>query len=75
MGSVAEERRLRLRRFVLEDLPGEPDLDLADDDARFSSGLVDSFSLVRLLAFLQTELGATTWPGLVPRLARVILGR
>ena len=60
MGSMAEERRLRLRRFVSEDLLGEPDLDLADGDALFSSGLVDSFSAVRLLAFLQTEFGAAT---------------
>ena len=57
MSSMAEEHRLRLRRFVSEDLLGEPDLDLADDDALFSSGLVDSFSAVRLLAFLRTEFG------------------
>ena len=57
---TALERRQRLRHFVLNDLLGEPDLELSDDDAVFSSGLVDSFSAVRLLAFLQTEFGAST---------------
>ena len=60
MGSLAEERRYRLRGFVSDELLGEPDLDLADDDPLFSSGLVDSFSAVRLLAFLQAEFGTPT---------------
>lgn len=56
-GSV-EQRRRRIRHFLLHDLLDEPDLDLSDDDALFSSGLVDSFSAVRLLAFLQAEFEA-----------------
>ena len=58
MSESAEERRRRIRHFLLHDLLEEPDLDLSDDDALFSSGLVDSFSAVRLLAFLQNEFGA-----------------
>jgi len=57
-----EERRRRIRQFVALDLLDDPDLNLADDDALFSSGLVDSFSAVRLLAFLQTEFN-TALPG------------
>jgi acyl carrier protein len=52
---MSEERRLKIRQFVARDLLGEPDLDLGDDEAIFSSGLVDSFSAVRLLAFLHQE--------------------
>jgi len=52
---MSEERRLRIRQFVAKDLLGEPDLDLGDDEAIFSSGLIDSFSAVRLLAFLHQE--------------------
>jgi acyl carrier protein len=52
---MSEERRLRIRRFVVTDLLGEPDLGLGDDEAIFSSGLIDSFSAVRLLAFLHQE--------------------
>ena len=57
---MEEERRQRLRRFLLNDLLGEPDLDFSDEDAIFSSGLVDSFSAVRLLAFLQSEFATRT---------------
>ena len=52
---MTEGRRQRIRQFVAHDLLNEPDLELADDDALFSSGLVDSFSAVRLLAFLHHE--------------------
>lgn len=55
MGSTPDERRQRIRHFVSNDLLGEPEGELNDDEAIFSSGLVDSFSAVRLLAFLQTE--------------------
>jgi acyl carrier protein len=55
MSGSAEERRRRIRDFVVHDLLNEPDLDLSGDEALFSSGLVDSFSAVRLLAFLQAE--------------------
>lgn len=57
MRSVNEASRERIRAFVLNDLLGEPDLELGDSEALFSSGLIDSFSAVRLLAFLQTEFG------------------
>jgi len=57
---MSEERRQRIRQFVAKDLLNEPDLDLAGDEALFSSGLVDSFSAVRLLAFLHTEFKLAT---------------
>ena len=57
---MSEERRRRIRQFVANDLLSEPDLDLGDDEALFSSGLVDSFSAVRLLAFLHTEFKLAT---------------
>jgi len=53
----AEERRTSIRDFVLNDLIGEPDLELRDDEGIFSTGLSDSFSAVRLLAFLTTRFG------------------
>jgi len=52
---MSEERLRRIRQFVTSDLLGEPDLDLGNDEAIFSSGLIDSFSAVRLLAFLHNE--------------------
>lgn len=57
---MSEERRRRIRQFVTQELLNEPDLDLGGDEALFSSGLVDSFSAVRLLAFLHTEFNLAT---------------
>lgn len=41
----------------LTDHFGLGDADLADDAPLFSSGLLDSFSLVDLISFLETEVG------------------
>ena len=57
MNIPVEEQRARIRDFVLNDLVAEPDLELRDDEGIFSSGLSDSFSAVRLLAFLTTHFG------------------
>lgn len=57
---MSEARRERIRQFVTRDLLSEPDLDLGDDETLFSSGLIDSFSAVRLLAFLHAEFGLPT---------------
>ncbi|WP_317933024.1 acyl carrier protein [Halioxenophilus sp. WMMB6] len=46
----------KIRAFLGEEL--EVDVaSISDDDALFTSGLVDSYSLIELLSFLETELG------------------
>ena len=45
-----------LMRFLQEELTVK-EADLASDAPLFSSGLIDSFSLVSLLSFLETEGG------------------
>jgi hypothetical protein len=57
MGQTPEEAKASVRAFVLTELVGEPDLELGDDEGIFSSGLSDSFSAVRLLAFLGSRFG------------------
>jgi acyl carrier protein len=47
-------KRDQIIEFLGSELGVNPS-DISDDTALFSSGLVDSFSLVRLMAFLETE--------------------
>lgn len=42
-----------IRRFILDELAGEPELALADTEPLFSSGLLDSFAVTRLMIFLE----------------------
>lgn len=49
----------RIRAFVLEELVKDAGLELGRDDPIFSAGLADSFAVVRLIAFLELELGVT----------------
>ncbi len=47
------EIRDRLRAFILDDLLGRPDYDLADDEALISGGLIDSFALAQIGVFVE----------------------
>lgn len=46
-----------IRRFILDELAHEPDLALADTEPIFSSGLLDSFAVTRLMLFLEDHFG------------------
>ena len=49
------ERIDALRRYLVQELIRDPDIELAHDEAIFSSGLLDSFSVTRLITFLEDE--------------------
>lgn len=51
MDDAAAERDVR--RYLLRELIRDEDLDLARDEAIFSSGLLDSFSVTQLICFLE----------------------
>lgn len=46
-----------VRHFILDELAHEPDLALAADEPIFSSGLLDSFAVTRLMIFLEDHFG------------------
>lgn len=51
-----------VKTFVLDELLGE-DMDLAPDEEIFSSGLLDSLSVVQLMQFLEERFTITISPG------------
>ena len=51
----ATEAQTRIRAFLVEKLIRDDDLDLAVDEPIFSSGLLDSFSVIQLMRFLEDE--------------------
>jgi acyl carrier protein len=53
---MIEQTKIEIRRFLGQDL-GLDVGDLADDAALFSSGRVDSMSLIELFAFIESDLG------------------
>lgn len=50
-----------LSRFLQDELALQPD-EVKADTPLFSSGLVDSFSLVSLMTFIETQTGITIGP-------------
>lgn len=52
------EVKLKIRAFLADELEVDTD-NLKDDEAMFTSGLVDSYSLIELLSFLESDLGYT----------------
>ena len=54
--------REKLRSFLEAELGLESE-DYADDSALFSDGLLDSFSMVDLIQYIETETGARMQPG------------
>ena len=51
MDDAAAERDMR--EYVLRELVRDDDLELARDEAIFSSGLLDSFAVTQLICFLE----------------------
>lgn len=51
------ETKKKIRDYISNDL-GIDISQVADGEPLFSSGLIDSFALVELLAFLESDLGA-----------------
>lgn len=45
----------KIRKFLINDLGLNVDA-IGDDEALFTSGLIDSFALIELLSFLESEL-------------------
>jgi D-alanine--poly(phosphoribitol) ligase subunit 2 len=55
MDDAAAERDVR--RYLLQELLRDEELDLDRDEAIFSSGLLDSFSVTQLICFLEDQFG------------------
>lgn len=49
--------RRDLRAFILGELLRNPEYPLRDDEPLFSGGLIDSFALARLGAFIERQFG------------------
>ncbi len=49
--------REKLRTFIVNDLMRDPDYPLEDDEPLISGGLIDSFSLIELQLYIQSEFG------------------
>src|SRR3954451_23564095 len=54
-GMTATPAQEKIRAFLVEKLIRDEDLDLAVDEPIFSSGLLDSFSVIQLMRFLEDE--------------------
>jgi acyl carrier protein len=52
------EVKLKIRTFLADELEVDT-ANLKDEEAMFTSGLVDSYALIELLSFLESELGYT----------------
>lgn len=52
------EVKLKIRTFLADELEVDT-ANLKDGEAMFTSGLVDSYALIELLSFLESELGYT----------------
>jgi acyl carrier protein len=51
--------REKLRTYITEEIIGDPNYDLSDDEELLSSGLVDSFSLVDMAMWIEDEFDIT----------------
>lgn len=47
----------KLIEFIIDEYLTDPDMEITDETKLISSGLVDSFSLVSLQAFIEKEFG------------------
>jgi acyl carrier protein len=54
---TSDDLRERVLDFVRRELVRDEDLELTADEPLFSSGLLDSFSVTRLIVFLEDEFG------------------
>lgn len=54
---MAGEPGERVLEFVRRELVRDADLELTADEPLFSSGLLDSFAVTRLIVFLEDEFG------------------
>lgn len=52
-----QEMRDKLREYIVKSLIRNPKYKLADNDKLISGGIIDSFSLVELSMFLESEFG------------------
>lgn len=46
-----------LRSFICEELLGQPDYPLAEDESMITGGLIDSFSLAQIGVFIEDRFG------------------
>lgn len=53
----ADQIRTKLRTFIVEQMLGGDGRDLADDTDLVATGVIDSFSMVRLLGFVSKQIG------------------
>jgi len=52
----------KLIAFIISDLSDDPDLKISAETKLISSGIIDSFSLVALQAFIEREFGKNVPP-------------
>lgn len=53
----------RIKTFIAAELIGQPSLVIGDDEDLLLTGLVDSLGIVRLIAYIEEDLGITIPPG------------
>ena len=51
------EIREKIRNYILKDIIKDPNYDLQDDEKLISGGVIDSFTLVHLSVFIETNIG------------------
>lgn len=51
------EIKLKLKKFICEELVRQADYPLADDEQMITGGLIDSFSLAYIGVFIEDEFG------------------
>jgi acyl carrier protein len=54
---IRDEDVERIRRYLVDELIQDDEIDLAAGDAIFSSGLLDSFRVTQLMTFLEDTFG------------------
>ena len=50
------EIREKIRNYILKDIIKDPNYDLQDDEKLISGGVIDSFTLVHLSVFIETNI-------------------
>jgi acyl carrier protein len=53
----------RIKTFIAAELIGQPSLVIGNDEDLLLTGLVDSLGVVRLIAYIEDDLGVTIPPG------------
>lgn len=59
---MSQETREAIRAFIAEDLMIGESVPIGDDDELLADGIIDSIGVVRLVGFIENELGVVVPP-------------